>query len=94
MLALLAAVQKISYDDDAQHDFHTWLLLLSGGDGCAHNRIVAGNFRFEQHRTHPEATSRVGFLLDEKAEKPHIQERSCSCKSCSHSLDKHSGKNI
>ena len=74
MLALLAAVQKISYDDDAQPEFHTWLLLLSAGCGCAHNRIVAGNFRFEQHRTHPEATSRVGFLLDERAGKPHPEQ--------------------
>jgi hypothetical protein len=28
MLAQLAAVQKISYDDDAQYDYHTSLLLL------------------------------------------------------------------
>jgi hypothetical protein len=28
MLAQLAAVQKIDYDDDAQYDPHTMLLLL------------------------------------------------------------------
>jgi hypothetical protein len=28
MLAQLAAVQKISYDDDALYDHHTLLLLL------------------------------------------------------------------
>jgi len=29
MLAWLAAVQKIRYDHDAQHEFHARLLLLS-----------------------------------------------------------------
>jgi len=33
MLARLAAVQKISYDDHAQHELHAWLLLLSAGVG-------------------------------------------------------------
>jgi hypothetical protein len=29
MLARLAAVQKINYDDDAQYDYHTLLLLYA-----------------------------------------------------------------
>jgi hypothetical protein len=37
MLAWLAAVQKIGYDDNAQHELHAWLLLLSAGVGVRIN---------------------------------------------------------
>jgi hypothetical protein len=33
MLAQLAAVQNIRYDDDAEHDLHVPLLLLGPGKG-------------------------------------------------------------
>jgi hypothetical protein len=39
MLAQLAAVKKISHDDDAQHEPHALLLLLYAGVGlCVANR--------------------------------------------------------
>jgi hypothetical protein len=45
MLAQLAAVQNIRYDDDAQHDLHVPLLLLQPCRGV--NERIGANI-FEQ----------------------------------------------
>ena len=55
------AVRKISYDDDAQYDDPTAAAVAVAGRGCVDERIEVNIF--EQHRTHPEPMSRVGFFV-------------------------------
>ena len=56
---------KISHDDDAQHEPHLLPLLLLRlyRVGVRVSESQSAKFRFEQRRTHPEPTSRVVFIL-------------------------------